>query len=414
MSKKTFKQLINGYLNDTLTQEELTYFLQLIKQKESQKNLQEAIEERLSNQFFSWGTDNDKSAAIFQRIMEIAKNTESVEESKVIGLNLKRKFYPFIKIAAAVVVLLSAIGYLLFSNTEDTRVNRTKSTAQHYQHDIPPGSNKAVLTLSGGSTIVLDDMPDGTLSQQGNTKVIKHNGKLAYTTSGAGAKDNLYNTISTPFGGEYQIELPDGSRVWLNAASSIHFPTAFTSRERQVEISGEAYFEVAPLYAEGKKVPFLVKVKTASLAGYEVQVLGTHFNINAYEDEPMVRTTLAEGKVKVSKGDQSVLLQPAQVAVSDKETGGLNIRSANVEEAIAWKTGMFEFHDANLQSIMRQLSRWYDVEVKFSGAVSTKLYNGSIRRQATLSQVLQILKLAGVNYSIENRTVTVGTTEKKG
>lgn len=241
--------------------------------------------------------------------------------------------------------------------------------------------------------------------------MLKINGQIAYLNTGSKVLDRkpVYNTISTANGNQYQLVLADGSKVWLNAASSVRFPAAFTTKERRVEITGEAYFEVAPLSINGEqKVPFIVKVKTSSGNGYEVQVLGTHFNINAYDDEPTVRTTLAEGKVKVDKGNHSVVLKPSQQAVLNKVSERFDVQPADVEEAIAWKMGMFEFHDANLHSIMRQLARWYDVDVTFSGSVSNKLFNGSIRRQATLSQVLQILKLAGVNYTLKGHALTIG------
>jgi ferric-dicitrate binding protein FerR (iron transport regulator) len=200
------------------------------------------------------------------------------------------------------------------------------------------------------------------------------------------------------------LQLADGSKVWLNAASSIRFPTGFAGKERRVEITGEVYFEVAPDATR----PFTVVIGSASgNDGGEVQVLGTHFNINAYDDEATVRTTLAEGKVKVSKAGSLALLQPLQQAVFEKEKAKLKVRQAELDKELAWKTGMFEFQDDDLPTIMRQLSRWYDVDVSFAGPTTNKLYNGSIRRQATLSQVLQILKLAGVSYVLEGKKLTV-------
>lgn len=320
-------------------------------------------------------------------------------------------------IAASIILVLGmgVIAYKYYTPLKDNKVALKKKALP--AADIKPGQDNATLTLSDGSTIVLNRAVDGTLAQQGNSKVLKMKGQISYSNNvnPAANEEPVYNTISTANGNQYQLVLSDGSTVWLNAASSIRFPTAFTDQERRVEITGEAYFEVAPLLTHSidnnsrQKVPFIVQVNSATGHGYEVQVLGTHFNINAYDDEPDVNTTLMEGSVQIKKASLIQTLKPGQKALLNKERNVFNVQQADTEKAMAWKMNMFEFHDDNLQTIMRQLSRWYDVTVKFNGAVSTKLYNGSIRRQATLSQVLQILKFSGVNYSLDGRTVTIST-----
>lgn len=318
-------------------------------------------------------------------------------------------------LVAASIVLVISMSVIAYLYTRPEKNNPVVVVNQPMTSgDIAPGRNAAVLTLSDGSNIVLDGAANGTLARQGNMKVLKFSGKIAYSGKTAISNEVVYNTVTTSRGNQYQLILADGSSVWLNAASSIRFPTAFTARERRVEITGEAYFEVAPLWVKGQKIPFIVNVKTTLGERYEVKVLGTHFNINAYDDEPTICTTLSEGKVKIDNGGHTVLLQPSQQAILNRSSEQLEVQPANVEEALAWKAGTFEFKDASLQSIMRQLSRWYNVDVTFAGPVSTKLYNGSIRRQATLSQVLKILELAGVNYSIEGRTVTIGINRKNG
>jgi ferric-dicitrate binding protein FerR (iron transport regulator) len=307
---------------------------------------------------------------------------------------------------AASIILIIATGTFLFFNKPNQKdklvaVNRQ----QGLKNDIAPGHDNAILTLANGATIVLDSASNGELAQEGSVKVLKMDGQVSYAGNDA-AGQVVYNTMSTARGNQYQLQLADGSKVWLNAASSIRFPTVFTGNERRVEISGEAYFEVAHDAAK----PFTVTY-TATSSGEkgEVQVLGTHFNINSYADEAEVKTTLAEGKVKVTQAAGSVLLAPSEEAVFSKSGNELIVKPADVEEAIAWKTGMFEFHDADIQNIMRQLSRWYDVDVNFSGPISGKLFNGSIRRKATLSQALEILKLAGVAWSLQGKTVTIQT-----
>jgi len=272
------------------------------------------------------------------------------------------------------------------------------------KNDVAPGRDNAILTLADGSVILLDSAANGELVLEGNTKVLKMNGQILYTENGASTSKVIYNTMSTARGNQYQLQLADGSKAWLNAASSIRFPTAFTGNERRVEITGEVYFEVAHNAAK----PFIVKI--APVPGgdsCEVQVLGTHFNISAYDDEAAIKTTLAEGKVKVAKAGSIVLLQPLQQAILNKGNKKLKVLQADVEKELAWKAGMFEFQDDDLQTIMRQLARWYDVKVSFERPVSKKLFNGSIRRQASLSQVLQILKLAGVSYTLEGKSVNI-------
>jgi transmembrane sensor len=306
---------------------------------------------------------------------------------------------------AASIIFITGAAALLHFNTGSTK-NTSLVTIQKpdQNNDVAPGHDNALLTLADGSAIVLDSAANGTLVQEGNIKVLKMDGQISYAGNNEAEDKIVYNTMSTARGNQYHLQLADGSKVWLNAASSIRFPTTFAGNERSVEITGEAYFEVTHDAAK----PFTVKISsTSGTDGGEVQVLGTHFNINAYDDEAAVRTTLAEGKVKVTRAGSLVLLQPLQQAVWNKENEKLKVRHADLGKELAWKTGMFEFQDDDLPTIMRQLSRWYDVNVRFEGPLSKKVFNGSIRRQASLSQVLQILKLAGVSYTLEGKNVTV-------
>jgi ferric-dicitrate binding protein FerR (iron transport regulator) len=207
-----------------------------------------------------------------------------------------------------------------------------------------------------------------------------------------------YNTLSTPRGGQYQLVLPDGSKVWLNASSSIHFPTAFAGHERNVELTGEAYFEIA----KNKQKPFHVNVN-----GMQVEVLGTHFNVNAYGDEGAIKTSLLEGSVKIKKGNISGLLKPGQQGVLKKNSTDLEIKNADMNEAIAWKNGLFEFDGADIKSIMREIGRWYDVDVVYAGKVPDRRFEGKISRDAQLSDVLKILALSNVKFSVEGKKIIV-------
>lgn len=276
------------------------------------------------------------------------------------------------------------------------------------ENDIAPGKDKAILTLGDGSKIILDDAREGILANQGGNSILKTaEGELIYTFSGeesiavpvpeAGIIN--YNTIETPKGGKFQVVLPDGSKVWLNAASSLRFPAAFNGRMRQVELKGEAYFEVAP----DKSRIFEVITRDQ-----RVEVLGTHFNINAYADEPSVNTTLLEGSVQISdlRTNNSKLLKPGEQAQLGEKMEVVNI--GNSSEAVAWKEGYFQFNEADIQAVMRQIERWYDVKVYYDeGFEPSQRFGGEIERSLSLVQVLKILEKSKVHFQIEGREVTV-------
>jgi transmembrane sensor len=271
----------------------------------------------------------------------------------------------------------------------------TTNDNKQLQTDIAPGGDKAVLTLSDGSTILLDNAQNGNVAQQGNTKVIKlDNGQLAYSPSrskmGLGG-EVLYNTIATPKGGQYQIVLPDGTRVWLNAASSIKFPTVFSGATRNVEMTGEVYLEIA----KSAKQPFSVTTGKTT-----IQVLGTSFNINAYSDEEAEKTTLIEGKVKVLKGNSEAILLPGQQAQITQQKLSV-VRDADIEKVMAWKNGLFNFNGAGVEEVMRQLSRWYDIEVVYEKDVPDIEFIGKMSKNVSLSGVLKGLEGAGVHFRIE-------------
>ena len=268
-----------------------------------------------------------------------------------------------------------------------------------FKNDVPPGGNKAVLTLADGTTIMLDDVKNGTLAQQGKTKVSKLDGKLAYNSAKTGVEEILYNTISTPRGGQYQVVLPDGSQVWLNAASSLRFPTSFTGNERRVEITGEAYFEVA----KNANLPFVVQVNTS-----EIKVLGTHFNIMAYNEEELLKTTLLEGSVQFTSGENHATLQPGQQSQLIKNGQVKILDNVNIEEVVAWKNGMFHFEKMDIESLMRQISRWYDIEVVYQNHKSDDKFIADIPRNTNLSDALKALELTGkVQFDVEGKTVIV-------
>lgn len=298
--------------------------------------------------------------------------------------------------AAAVtgIILATASWWLMKPSTP---AKPLPAVAVRYKNDVPPGSNKAILTLSDGSSITLDDAKNDTLGKQGSTSIIKlQNGQVLYKAAAA-ATAVTYNTLSTPRGGQYQLTLPDGTKVWLNAASSLHFPTAFTSHSRLVELTGEGYFEVAPM--PGK--PFLVKVN-----GTEIAVLGTHFNVMAYTNEQAMAVTLLEGAVNVSRNGVVKKLHPGQQARIPADNN-ITVTNVDISEAVAWKNGFFIFERADITTVMRQLERWYDIDVVYEGAPPTMRFGGGMQRSLPLSRVLNILEKNQVAFKIEGRKITV-------
>lgn len=302
---------------------------------------------------------------------------------------------------AAVTILLLSIGFLFFQYRQ-----ASKMAADSANHKIIAGGNQAILTLANGQKIDLSHSKNGEIAiQAGLTITKKANGELIYEIaptgelSGNAAVASTYNTISTPRGGKYQINLPDGTQVWLNAASSLRFPASFTMlSDRKVELAGEAYFEVA----KNANKPFIVVT-----AKQETQVLGTHFNISSYEDEGQTKTTLLEGSIRVSdKGNKNFILKPGQQ--STLREGNIDIRNVDGNDAIAWKNGLFSFNDENLESIMRKISRWYDVDIHYQDTFSKTSFLGTISRSKNITSVLKILESSGeVHFKIEGRRITV-------
>lgn len=306
-------------------------------------------------------------------------------------------FFDWRKIAASVIVVLCIGAYFVKKNMQG---NSSVVAKTQLVHDALPGNNKAILTLSNGSNVVLDDAGKGVVARQGNVSITKNKfGQVKYSSIGAKANNVIvYNTITTPRGGQYQVVLPDGSQVWLNAASSIKFPTAFTGTERRVEITGEAYFEVA----KNPAMPFIVKTYRQ-----EVKVLGTHFNIMAYNDERALKTTLIEGSIMLTSGGYAHVLKPGDQSVLNDQGAVKIMPDADVDGAIAWKNGLFQFKDEYIQNILRQAARWYDVEVSYQGKVPVRQFTGKISRQVKLSALLNMFKYAGLNFTIEGKKITI-------
>jgi len=375
---------------DQLSPDEKQWLLDYLEKAGPSSELRSMLEKRfLSDIEHSIQIDAAISGRMYAGIME------GVEKKQ--PARLKRMGARSIAVAACVAGLLGVGIYLFFISDNKLQIAQQYHTDKAFRNDVEPGSSKAVLTLGDGSSIVLDSSSSGILSRQGNTKVIKTGGKLNYSVFDKDKKPVLFNKLTTPRGGQYQVELPDGSKVWLNAASSLRFPTAFTGRERRVEVEGEAYFEVA----ENKAKPFIV-----STNGTEIQVLGTHFNVMAYRDETLLKTTLLEGAVKVV-GNGSVILKPGQQSQLFANSRIKVVSDVNLEEVMAWKNGYFHFEGVDFETASKQLSRWYDVEVVCDRKVDDFLY-AEIPRNTRLSDVLKALELTGkLKFEIKDKKIIV-------
>ncbi|MEP7258175.1 MAG: FecR domain-containing protein [Flavitalea sp.] len=302
---------------------------------------------------------------------------------------------------SAAVILLFGIGVYLW-NANKPLSTQSSAEKAYLKNDIAPGGDKALLTLADGRKIALDSAGNGELALQNGARIIKSkDGQIIYYPGSSPVAHGVaYNTMSTPRGGQYTLTLPDGTRVWLNATSSITFPTAFQGTLREVTITGEAYFEVV----KKAGVAFSVTVRRSANHGdMHVQVLGTHFNINAYDNEEYFKTTLLEGSVKIN--DQLVL-SPGQQSQLDKN-GGLGHTAADIAQDIAWKEGLFNFSSSDIGTVMRQVERWYDIDVKYKGAKTTDRFTGKIKRSVNLSELLKILAYSKVHFQLEDRTLTV-------
>jgi transmembrane sensor len=308
----------------------------------------------------------------------------------------RRRLVRRLSAAAAIAFLITGAWILVDRHGRESK--SVVPTSDHAKSDIPPGRNTAILTLANGSRILLDSAKNGQLAQLGGTRIINKNGQVTYHSSGGEATAGE-NTLTTPRGGQYQLILPDGSRVWLNAASSITYPTAFSGKERAVTITGEAYFEIA----SNKSRPF--RVTTGNLV---ITDIGTQFNVMAYSDEKSVQATLVEGSIKVSKGQAGIVLAPGQQAVAGNGSHTIKIiNEANIDEVIAWKNGSFQFSNMDLRTIMRQLTRWYDVDVVFEGNTPDIRIGGFIHKNVSLSTVMEFLKGNGVRYKLEGKKITI-------
>lgn len=306
---------------------------------------------------------------------------------------------------AATLIIAASISLYFYTNQENSEAENF--TEINPKNDIEPGNNKAILTLADGSRISLDDAAKGFVASQGNTSITKtEDGQIVYLKNEEGIKgingSSAANTIQTPKGGRYKISLPDGSRVWLNSASSLTYPTTFANSERKVKLTGEAYFEIVP----NKKSPFRVESNNQV-----VEVLGTHFNINSYEDEDYIKTTLLEGSVRIilnSKTSNTQLLKPGEQSLTSASRSEIKVQNTDTEKAIAWKNGYFKFKNTPIKEIMKEIERWYDVELVYDGKLAPDEFTGYISTDVKISGVLKMLEESGgIKFTVKGRKLKV-------
>jgi ferric-dicitrate binding protein FerR (iron transport regulator) len=384
------------YINDECDANELEEALMMLKNGTYQSELAAAISQVADDDLNGNITSNLTSleieniyAGIKQRLHQVDAGPDTFKtRRKIITL------WP--KISAAAAIALIAAG--IFFYTQQKKPDGPGAAVA--KNNIVPGANRAFLTLSGGKRISLSDVADGKIAQEDGSSITKTaDGQLVYSATGSGReKNSKQNTVSTPKGGKWRIHLPDGTAVWLNAASSITYPASFVgSKVRGVELKGEAYFEVT----KDKAHPFIVKADNQ-----EVEVLGTHFNVNSYADEASTKTTLLEGRIRITGAGQQKILKPGEQAILNGKV--LKIGAADIETAVAWKNDKFVFRGESIKEIMRVLVRWYNIDVEYRGAVTTEGFQGKIGMQKNITEVLQLLELTrAVHFKIEGRKIIV-------
>lgn len=394
--QETLKLLWEKYVSDQkLSAREIRQLKALVQDKRNQELLTELLNSVYEQKQEIIPAEYSSRDA-FEEVWAKLQSEKEKATVPIIPITSRRQWWKYA--AAAIVVLAAGLGIYQWTGKKVSQ-----SVAQQEQKkgndEIVPGGNKAMLMLSDGSVIALNDAENGTLAQQGGTKVVKlADGELAYETEKRQATAEVFNTIVTPRGGKYQLTLPDGSKVWMNAASTLRYPTAFNGETREVFLTGEAYFEVAHNPAQ----PFHVQLNSM-----KVEVLGTHFNVMAYENEAAIATTLVEGSVRVSSPSQQMRLKPGQQALGENDGNMKMISDVDIQQVLAWKNGYFQFNNERFDRLMRQIERWYNVSVVYKGTVPDRNFGGKISRSSPLDDVLKALELSDIKFRIEGKTIVV-------
>lgn len=402
--QQSLRELLEKYLSDSLSPEETELFRNMLEDIGYEGELEQIVDEYINERSLVGDEDEDLKKISFLRL-----ENQLHQEGERKDTTNKVTRMSWLRWAAAVILLAGTATYLWYPGKEE---NKTKTAKQQENNIIPiaaatitPGGNKAVLTLADGSSILLDSAANGALASQGSTQILKTgNGELVYERAGKNT-EVMMNTISTPTGGQYQVVLPDGTKARLNAGSSITFPASFIGKTRAVSITGEIFLEVT----KDQHQPFVVTANNTSIT-----VLGTAFNINAYKEEPLIRTTLVDGSVIVNAGARPLTLKPGQQA---KVPAGSSIvtlvEDPNMEQVLAWTNGLFNFEGSDLPAVMRQLEYWYGISVVYEGKLPAITFKGKMYRNVNLADVLEGLQEMDLRFKLEGKKLIVSGKDSK-
>lgn len=399
MNRSRLLYLVRRYSDNTATPSELEELSAFIDNSEDYEMFSEVLMDQMHDETVS-DEDLHRYEALADRALEHYK---LINSEPVVVMQGRKRWYGWAAAAVGILILVSAGIYLAKPKSAVPEVVKKEISVPA---PILPGKNGAILTLADGSTIVLDSSGNRKIADQHGADIIIQQDRLAYKTNTESTGETVaFNTLSTPKGRQFNIQLQDGTRVWLNAASSIRYPTVFTGTDRVVEVEGEAYFEVAknPFH------PFKVKLNHQS----EIEVMGTHFNVNAYSNEPAITTTLLEGSIRFSinngvLGRKNKVLKPGDQTRLDNETLELTTNSkVETERVIAWKNGLFDFNEMGLKEAMQQLERWYDIEVTYEKNIPDIRFFGKLTKNITLNDLLLILEKSKVHFQINGRNIIV-------
>jgi len=390
----TIQDLFAKYLDDAISPEELLQLHTMIKAGYDERALDGILESAFSNPAFADSAGDHDKKEVFASLLAAI---DSREEKPVSPAPVVR-LYPWRwkAIGAAALVILLAGSIYLYRSGKGGR-SELAGGKSRVMFDAPPGRSGAMLTLSDGRQVQLDSVQDGLLEKEGNVLLRKEEGQISYAGKGVGDAA-LYNTITTPRGRQFRLVLADGTQVMLNAASSIRYPTVFTGKERRVVVSGEAYFEVA----QDRNSPFIVQLSKG-----EVQVLGTHFDVVDYNDENNINATLLEGSIRLKAAAGAVALTPGRQGRIDRSTGALSVRQVDTAAVTAWVHGRMDIGNTDFAALMRQISRWYDVDIAFTDQVPAVRIGGVLHRDVSLATVLGFLEDNGVHYTMKGKTILI-------
>ncbi|OJY88155.1 MAG: hypothetical protein BGP13_06290 [Sphingobacteriales bacterium 40-81] len=383
MSANKFQELIDKYLTNAILAEEQEQLFDMIEKKEYRADLEKVVKESLDMSF-----EVEEDEALRERIFGLLQQRKN--RSTVFRMHFLRRWGW--SAASVILILVSVLFFRAINKKSNAPASATATVA-----DIEPGREGAILTLADGTHLLLDSLENGVVATQNGVQAVLKNGQLAYKAKERSVGEAVYNTMTTPKGRQYHMTLPDGTQIWLNAASSVYFPTVFSDKIRNITITGEVYLEVAP----DPRRPFTVTAGETA-----IEVLGTHFNVMAYENEAVMKTTLAEGSVQLSYGGHKLTLLPGQQA---QVTGNIArlVKDVDMEAELAWKNGWFYFKHMDIQTVMKQVERWYDITVQYEGRIPEKQFNGELPRNVKLSELLEMLQFSEVKFVLQDKVLTI-------